>query len=170
MKTTQQYFPCRPFYAIDDSGRYFLGEAFLQAAFIGMNWQVEFFLAQAPGPGVGASNITPIGPTDTRISTDPIENFAVTWVRNWTALSDADNSRSTTVLPIGATSRQQTPRGIGNDKNLTTIPTGTNRQQSNPTGATNGQQGTSGSRLASRAKIGIAVGVIVSALAFSAVV
>ena len=50
-----------------------------------MDWPVEFFLARAPGPGVGASNITPIGPTDTRISTDPIENFALTWAKGWTA-------------------------------------------------------------------------------------
>ncbi|KAL9064746.1 MAG: hypothetical protein Q9161_008675 [Pseudevernia consocians] len=85
VETTQQYFPCRPFYAIDDSGRYFLGKAFLQAALIGMNWQVEFFLAQAPGAGVGASNIIPIGPNDTRVSTDPIENCAMTWARDWTA-------------------------------------------------------------------------------------
>lgn len=171
VKTTQQYFPCRPFYAFDDSGNYFLGKAFLQAAFIGMNWQVEkFFLAQAPGPGVGASNIKPIGPNDTPISTDPIENFAATWARYWTALSDNDNSRITTLLPIGATSRPKSPWGTGNSKNLTAIPTGTNGQQSNPTGATNGQQGTSGSELASRTKVGIAVGVIMGALAFTAVV
>lgn len=60
---TQQYFPCRPFRALDNSGNYFLGKVFLQAAFIGMNRQEEkFFLAQAPGPGVGASNIKSIGP------------------------------------------------------------------------------------------------------------
>lgn len=34
---TQQYFPCRPFHALDNSGKYYLGKAFLQAAFIGMN-------------------------------------------------------------------------------------------------------------------------------------
>ena len=85
----QQYFPCRPFHTSDNSSDYFLGKAFLQAAFIGMNWQEsKFFLAQAPGPGVGASNIRPITSQDTMIDNDPIDNFAVTWASDWTALSD----------------------------------------------------------------------------------
>ena len=41
--TTQQYFECRPFHAADNSGEYFLGKAFLQTAFLGMNWQAEIF-------------------------------------------------------------------------------------------------------------------------------
>lgn len=46
---TQQYFPCRPFQASDGTGAYFFGRAFLQAAFLGMNWeQRKWFLAQAP--------------------------------------------------------------------------------------------------------------------------
>lgn len=152
---TQQYFPCRPFYANDHSGNYCLGKAFLQAAFIGMNWQVEkFFMAQAPGPGVGASNIKSIEPNDTSISTDPIENFAVTWKRDWTGLFDTNNVRNTTALPTGATNR---PKGTsaGNSKNLTSF----------PTGITNGQKDTSGSGVTSRYKAGIAVGVVAGALA-----
>ena len=93
---SQQYLPCRPFHALDGSGRYFLGKAFLQAAFIGMNWQEEkFFLAQAPGPGVGASNIRPIQTNDTTINSDPSENFATTWARNWEAISDNTTSNGT---------------------------------------------------------------------------
>ncbi|KAM0797550.1 aspartic peptidase domain-containing protein [Usnea florida] len=108
---TQQYFPCRPFYASDGSGYYFLGKAFLQAAFIGMNWQLEkFFVAQAPGPGVGASNIQPIGANDIPITTDPIENFASTWAKNWPVLSDTNDtnpgsglaSRTKTGIAVGA--------------------------------------------------------------------
>lgn len=50
--TPHQYFPCQPFHAVDGSNHYILGKAFLQAAFLGMNWeQSTFFLAQAPGPG-----------------------------------------------------------------------------------------------------------------------
>ncbi len=46
---TLQYFPCQPFQANDGSGHYFFGRAFLQAAFIGLNWeQMKWFLAQAP--------------------------------------------------------------------------------------------------------------------------
>lgn len=158
---TQRYFPCRPFYANDHSGNYFLGKAFLQAAFIGINWQVEkFFLAQAPGPGVGASRIIPIGPNDTPISTDPIENFAATWARDWTALSDIDNNRTTTTLPTGATNGQKGTPGTGNSKNLTET----------PTDATNGRKDISGSGLPRRTRAGIAVGLVVGALAIAGAV
>ena len=37
----QQYFPCRPFQTNGGSGNYFLGRAFLQAAFIGINWNIH---------------------------------------------------------------------------------------------------------------------------------
>ena len=105
--TIQQYLPCRPFRALDDSGHYFLGKAFLQAAFIGMNWQQEkFFLAQAPGPGVGASNIRPIQPKDITIKSDPIENFATTWARNWEDISDTDNDKNTTSNSTSPTNGQ----------------------------------------------------------------
>ena len=90
VSTPQQYFPCRPFYANDGSGYYEFGKAFLQAAFIGMNWQKnKWFMAQAPGPGVGASNVQPIGDADTSIDSDPIGNFATTWAKDWTAVSQS---------------------------------------------------------------------------------
>ena len=86
----QQYFACRPFYANDESGYYEMGKAFLQAAFIGMNWgQNKWFLAQAPGPGVGSSNVQPIGDLDTYINADPIDNFAKSWGTNWTPVSQS---------------------------------------------------------------------------------
>jgi hypothetical protein len=91
--TPQPYFPCRPFHASDDSGDYVLGKAFLQAAFIGMNWeQNKFFMAQAPGPGVGASNVQSIGPNHTSINSDPVEHFAITWAKDWTVLCATSNS------------------------------------------------------------------------------
>lgn len=90
VSTPQQYFPCRPFYANDGSGYYEFGKAFLQAAFIGMNWeQNKWFMAQAPGPGVGASNVQPIGDADISINSDSISNFATTWARDWTVLSQS---------------------------------------------------------------------------------
>ena len=92
VSTPQQYFPCRPFYANDGSGYYEFGKAFLQAAFIGMNWgQNKWFMAQAPGPGVGASNVQPIGDADIAINSDPISNFATTWAKDWTAVSQSGN-------------------------------------------------------------------------------
>ena len=92
VSTRQQYFPCHPFYANDGSGYYEFGKAFLQAAFISMNWgQNKWFMAQAPGPGVGASNVQPIGDFDTSINADPIDNFAKTWARNWTPVSQSES-------------------------------------------------------------------------------
>ena len=44
----QQYFPCQPFVANDGSAHYFLGKAFLQAAFLGMNWQQDKFFWLRP--------------------------------------------------------------------------------------------------------------------------
>lgn len=90
---TQQYFPCRPYTATNTeagNGVYFLGRAFLQAAFVGVNWeQGKFFMAQAPGPAVGASQIVPMDPTATTIASNDISEFAGSWVgtQYWTALS-----------------------------------------------------------------------------------
>ena len=157
--TTRQYFPCRPFRALDNSGVYFLGKAFLQAAFIGMNWQQEkFFLAQAPGPGVGGRNIKSIDPKDVAIGSDPIENFAVTWEREWNAPSDTHNDRNTTTSPT--TNGHENTSDTGISKSLTAI----------PTGATNGEKDASVSGFSSKTKAGIAVGVVVGVLAVAGAV
>lgn len=157
---TQQYFPCRPFHALDNSGNYYLGKAFLQAAFIGMNWQENqiWFLAQAPGPGVRGSNIRPIGPNDTAISADSIENFAETWADNWKAPTAIENNRNITATPT--TNGKKGTANAGVSKSLTEV----------PTGATNGQKDASESETPSKAKIGIAVGVVVGALAVAGAV
>lgn len=43
--TPQQYFPYRPYYANDGSGKFGFGKAFLQAVFIGINWgQNKWFM------------------------------------------------------------------------------------------------------------------------------
>ena len=48
VSTPQQYFPCRPSNTADN--RYYFGKAFLQAAYIGINWEnKKWFLGQAPG-------------------------------------------------------------------------------------------------------------------------
>ena len=153
----QQYFPCRPFHASDGSGYYFLGKAFLQAAFIGMNWQLEkFFVAQAPGPGVGSSNIQPIGTNDIPTTTDPIENFASTWARDWTVLSDTNDSGNTTALPTGATNKT-TNTSASDTKNRTASATGVASEQK-------------GSGLASGTKAGIAVGAVVAGFLVAGVI
>jgi hypothetical protein len=61
-----QYFPIRPVQG--PSGSYELGRTFLQAAFLGVNWQTGngvWFLAQAPGPNTPSDTpATTIRPTD----------------------------------------------------------------------------------------------------------
>ena len=156
---TQQYFPCRPFYARDSSRDYYLGKAFLQAAFIGVNWQSEkFFVAQAPGPGVGAPNIQSIRSNDVPIATDPIENFATTWARDWTVLSDTDDSGNTTQIPTKATNEPKNTSASGN-KNLTV----------SATSLASGTKASPASGLASRTKAGIAGGAVAGAFAIAGV-
>ena len=79
------YFPCQP--PQGPEGHYSLGRAFLQAAFIGVNWasagESVWYLAQAPGPNADTNpqsrsfNSSPVGTT---------EEWADTWDGFWTAL------------------------------------------------------------------------------------
>ena len=79
-----QYFPCKS--SPDTTGFWTLGRAFLQAAFMGISWdQNKLFLAQAPGPNVGPTNILPLSSTDINITpSDSI--LADTWAQSWTPL------------------------------------------------------------------------------------
>jgi hypothetical protein len=79
------YFPCRPW----DSpyGFYALGRAFLQGAFLGVNYGTnKIWLAQAPGPDMVESQIVPIEQQDATIKTTRIENFEESWARHWDPL------------------------------------------------------------------------------------
>ncbi len=117
VSSPQQYFPCRPFQANGGSGNYFLGRAFLQAAFIGMNWGInKWFIAQAPGPSVGAINTQVIEPNDTSINSYPISDFAATWSNDWTPLSQSSNASNSIGLPKASPNRglsKNTKIGIG---------------------------------------------------------
>ena len=100
------YFPCKPFHAADGSNHYFFGKAFLQAAFLGMNWEKsQFFLAQAPGPGAAAPNIQAIASDATTIKSDPISNFAASWDQTWTPIgpsaANGNGSSNTDPPPNG---------------------------------------------------------------------
>ena len=147
VSSPQQYFPCRPFQANDGSGNFLLGRAFLQATFIGMNWgNQKWFMAQAPGPGVGASNIQGIGPNDISINSDPIFNFAATWSKDWTPLSHSSNASSNNNSSSNASSNN----------------TSSSNASSNPIASlrTNPRKG-----LSSNTKAGIGVAISVAALA-----
>ncbi|KAL8945934.1 MAG: hypothetical protein Q9222_007600 [Ikaeria aurantiellina] len=81
------YFPCQP---PQGSATYSLGRAFLQAAFIGVNWDQglgHWYLAQAPGPNT-AENPTQTLFTENMISSST--NWSDTWMTHWTALPVTD--------------------------------------------------------------------------------
>lgn len=99
VQTPTQYFPCRPYVATNTGagdGVYFLGRAFLQGAFAGINWeQGKFFLAQAPGPAVGASQIVPIEPTATTIASNDVSEFAASWPSPyWNPIAESNENSS----------------------------------------------------------------------------
>lgn len=136
-----QYFPWQPFHANDGSNHYFFGKAFLQAAFLGMNWeQKKFFLAQAPGPGAQPPNVQDIAKDDVVIQSDPIDGFESSWNKTWTPLLEASSSA-----------------GLGNSSS------------SGPAQAPASQASSKGG-LSGGAKAGIAVGAILGGVLIGAVV
>ncbi|EPE36916.1 Acid protease [Glarea lozoyensis ATCC 20868] len=78
--STVPYFPCNA----QSNGKYSLGRAFLQAAFVGANWNANnnqgvWWLAQAPGPNIGSqTSVQTIKDQDATIS--PSSND---WVASW---------------------------------------------------------------------------------------
>ena len=105
-----QYFPCQP-PQDPDNQQYGLGRAFLQAAFIGVNWgdgQKQWFLAQAPGPHISSV-------TDSK----PIENgqppkqsggsWVGSWNSSWTPLAATDSNGPSVSSSNGASVSTQTP-------------------------------------------------------------
>lgn len=91
--TPTAYFPCRPF--DNDGAEYHLGRAFLQAAFIGMNWvNSKWWMAQAPGPGSLTSSIITIENNTESLSTTAPSTF---WADSWKrVLTDLPNPSSST--------------------------------------------------------------------------
>lgn len=98
--TPTQYFPCNSFDYGKSYSSYTLGKAFLQAAFLGVNWKDEgngnWFLAQAPGPNTpSAAAVQPIGVNDTSIAPST-NNWADTWKGTWTPITSSKSSNPTT--------------------------------------------------------------------------
>ncbi|RAH85547.1 hypothetical protein BO86DRAFT_271948, partial [Aspergillus japonicus CBS 114.51] len=83
------YFPCRGTTAA--GAVYALGRAFLQAAFVGVNWgdsgsgTGNWFLAQAPGPNLQTPSTTVIQPEDTTVVGSD-NSWEDSWSGVWTAL------------------------------------------------------------------------------------
>ena len=117
------YFPCKPYYTPD--GNYYLGRAFLQAAFLGVTWdQGKFFLAQAPGPNSGPSQITTIQTSDITIQSNSIDTYTASWIDKWTPIplpsspSSSNSTNGTVETPsstkaTGISSGAKTGIGIG---------------------------------------------------------
>lgn len=101
--TPTQYFPCRP-----DGGNYqlvyTLGQAFLQAAFIGIDWNINnppgnWFMAQAPGPNIGSSPFTTAMQTGVSELQPSNVKWEDTWTGHWTPLSDGTATSSESPAP-----------------------------------------------------------------------
>ena len=107
ISTPTQYFPCQP--PQSPSGTtYSLGRAFLQAAFVGVDWASngQWFLAQAPGPGVGTvpQQLPITGPS--LLSTP--DDWANTWKSSWTPLPVTSSSPASSEAPAATTSSSST--------------------------------------------------------------
>ena len=103
ISTPTSYFPCQPLLS---GQQYSLGRAFLQAAFIGVNWgnqlNGEWYLAQAPGPNIPTiPSGVPFGST---VSSPSSNDWADSWKGYWTPLPTSSASRSvssstSTIIP-----------------------------------------------------------------------
>ena len=100
--TPTAYFPCKPFNST--YGFYGLGRAFLQAAFLAVNYDQNLtFLAQAPGPDLDQSVLQTIKPSDTNLTSNPIASFRNSWTNHWTVLPTTNSpSNRNTGLSSGA--------------------------------------------------------------------
>ncbi|KAH9897492.1 aspartic peptidase domain-containing protein [Xylariomycetidae sp. FL2044] len=89
--TQTTYFPCHP-----QSDSFSLGRAFLQDAFVAQDYYKyldppfgEFYMAQAPGPGIAAVAADPREISSVGIASSALD-WAATWSGAWTALSQAE--------------------------------------------------------------------------------
>lgn len=110
------YFPCTPYSSGRPYGQYSLGRAFLQAAFIGVNWDSGddgvWFLAQAPGPNTPSiSNAMAIHPTDTYL-TPSTNKWVDTWKGYWTPMEDASTKSGNPSSNNNSTATASTSSGL----------------------------------------------------------
>ncbi len=97
--TPTQYFPCQEPHL---DGRYSLGRAFLQAAFLGANWDKmpqEWYLAQAPGPNI-ALQPSPV-PFPSSVPSSSPNQWDATWDGHWTALQNMSIMEKPSSTPSG---------------------------------------------------------------------
>jgi hypothetical protein len=103
MSSPTPYFPCQP----TTNTHFQLGRTFLQAAFVGMNYdgfggKAAWWLAQAPGPNIPTqSTVLAILDKDTTISNSS-NNWADTWTGYWKPLTKTDVTPTTSSTPSPA--------------------------------------------------------------------
>lgn len=104
--STVPYFPCNA----QSNGKYSLGRSFLQAAFVGANWNSNnnegvWWLAQAPGPNIGSqSNVKSIADQDASIL--PSSND---WAASWKGILVPYSGQSASPGPTNTASSPSTP-------------------------------------------------------------
>ena len=102
-----QYFPCKPIPGSETYGFWEVGRAFLQAAFVGVNYEQNVgFMAQAPDPDMDQSVTKTLQPGDKIFDTNPIDSFAKSWRNHWTVLPDSSDSGGSTVGTINSSTSQ----------------------------------------------------------------
>jgi hypothetical protein len=106
-----QYLPCSPYQSPD--GRFHLGRAFLQGAFMAQNWQTgKLMLAQAPGPDLRDVSMATISANDTSVS--PMikaPSWDVTWASKLKAFHGNNSSASGNSNAVTADHRQAMSSG-----------------------------------------------------------
>lgn len=79
-----------------------------------MNWELEkFFLAQAPGPSVGPSQIQEISSKTTNITSNPISGFSTTWAKNWAPIIDSSTPKTIQAMGTGLGRGAKAGVGVG---------------------------------------------------------
>jgi hypothetical protein len=107
-----QYFPCQP--TDSEMGIWQLGRAFLQAAFLGVNFETDhMYLAQAPGPDMAQLVTREMGEDDKTIRTNDGDTFAETWRSTWTPIEDKEETDATSTGEKGGSSGEATEEEDG---------------------------------------------------------
>lgn len=107
------YFPCQPPQLGDE---YSLGRAFLQAAFLGVNWNQglgTWYLAQAPGPNTSSIPSVACYPNTFTESSSSSSKWSDTWNGHWTPLPETTNSSAPTPTGFENAGPSETARKDG---------------------------------------------------------
>lgn len=119
IKEPTTYFPCQP---PQRGNQHSLGRAFLQAAFIGVDWSRggKWFLAQAPGPNTSSTPSAAPYPDIFSNSSSSSNKWSDTWEGYWTPLAEITNSSAPKTPSTQNTGPSETARAKATSSTLTT--------------------------------------------------